>query len=165
MYDEILSMSIITTLFTGIFITLFTYFALTKFMIYKIKNRFSVELYILKNVLSPEKKLKLKNKFKKKKEEETNYIKNELIFIFGLIILLLVLLLIRYLISPEKTIQNVSNVFAIKNIPLILGIIMFQSIANGIITITISNFYTIEYISVIVKRRFNQYINNLLNKL
>ena len=75
MYDEILSMSIITTLFTGIFITLFTYFALTKFMIYKIKNRFSVELYILKNVLSPEKKLKLKNHFKKKKEEETNYIK------------------------------------------------------------------------------------------
>jgi hypothetical protein len=134
-------------------------------MIYKIKNRFSVELYILKNVLSPEKKLKLKNHFKKKKEEETNYIKNDLIFIFGLIILLLVLLLIRYLISPEKTIQNVSNVFVIKNIPLILGIIIFQSIANGIITITISNFYTIEYISIIVKRRFNQYINNLLNKL
>jgi hypothetical protein len=165
MYDGLISISIINLLFIGGFAIVFTYFVITKLVIYKLKRIFALELDILKQVLPQATKNNIKQHFETKKQNQIKYIKYNFIFISGPVVFLILILLIRYLNNPHKTLVNLSHIFTIKNIPNITIMLLISMILQGIVVLSITSVYTVDYIAIIIRQHINEYVSNSLDKL
>ena len=51
MYDEILICTVLQIFLSSSIVTFFSYFIISKYITYEVKNRLHIELYILKNIL------------------------------------------------------------------------------------------------------------------